>query len=77
MVSPTFDSAALTIVQRHGSACVVCHRRWPRPRIRVGQVACGTVVFACDDCAPVLSGRHQGPASLAARASGPAAAARL
>jgi hypothetical protein len=72
MLSLTFDPAALTIAQRHGSACVVCHKKWPRPRVRVGRVPCGTGVLACDDCAPVLTE----PVALAARRAGPVAAAR-
>ena len=73
MMSLTFDSTALTITQRHGNACVICHKKWPRPRIRAGQVPCGSEVYACDDCALVLSE----PAPHAARVAGPAAAARL
>lgn len=72
MMGLTFDPVALTIAQRHGSACVVCHKKWPRPRIRVGHVPCGTVVFACDDCAQALSG----PTPLAARVAEPAPATR-
>jgi hypothetical protein len=72
-MSLTFDPAGLTAAQRHGSACVVCHKKWPRPRNRAGQLPCGTEVFACDDCAPALSE----PVPRAARVREPASAARL
>ncbi|RJL21709.1 hypothetical protein [Bailinhaonella thermotolerans] len=49
-----FDPAGLTEAQRYGDACVVCHRRWPRPKIRVGRLPSHAVVLACDDCAPAL-----------------------
>ena len=32
----TFDPEGLSCAQREGDACVVCHKKWPRPRIRVG-----------------------------------------
>jgi len=28
-----FDPAGLTVTQRDGDACVVCHKKWPRPRV--------------------------------------------
>ncbi|RSN58258.1 hypothetical protein DMH08_22900 [Actinomadura sp. WAC 06369] len=49
---PTFDPAPLSTAQRLGDACVVCGKRWPRPRVRVGRLPDSTGVFACDDCAP-------------------------
>ncbi|MCP2339662.1 hypothetical protein FHU30_005031 [Actinomadura rupiterrae] len=49
-----FDPSALSAAQREGDACVVCHKRWPRPRVRVGRLPDGREVVACDDCAPVL-----------------------
>lgn len=55
MLGPTYDPTALTIVQRQGGACVVCHKKWPRPRVRAGQVPGGMAVYACDDCAPTLT----------------------
>ncbi|HEX6469460.1 MAG TPA: hypothetical protein VF069_10220 [Streptosporangiaceae bacterium] len=71
MLGLTFDPTALTIAQRHGSACVVCHKKWPRPRIRAGHVPCGAVVYACDECAATLTE----PAPLATRIAEPAPAA--
>ncbi|MCT9933941.1 hypothetical protein N5079_27390 [Planotetraspora sp. A-T 1434] len=50
----TFDPAGLTITQRDGDACVVCHKKWPRPRIKVGVLPDNTPVHACDDCAEAL-----------------------
>jgi hypothetical protein len=50
----TFDPGCLTSAQRHGDACVVCHKKWPRPRIHVGALPSGQTVFACEDCAPAL-----------------------
>ncbi|MBE1534817.1 hypothetical protein [Actinomadura algeriensis] len=49
---PTFDPAPLNTAQRMGDACLVCGKRWPRPRVRVGRLPDSTGVFACDDCAP-------------------------
>ncbi|MFC0041181.1 hypothetical protein [Actinomadura rayongensis] len=54
---PGFDPAGLDAAQRHGDACVVCRKRWPRPRVRVGHVPGGGGVFACDECATMLPGR--------------------
>lgn len=50
----TFDPGALSAAQRDGDACVVCHKKWPRPRVRVGSLPGGPGVFACADCAPAL-----------------------
>lgn len=50
----TFDPGALSAAQRVGDACVVCHKKWPRPRVRVGCQPDGSGVFACADCAPAL-----------------------
>ena len=33
----TFDPEGLTLTQRDGDACVVCHKKWPRPRVRAGE----------------------------------------
>ncbi|MBB4705480.1 hypothetical protein [Sphaerisporangium siamense] len=52
--SSTFDPGGLTGPQRDGDACVVCHKKWPRPRIRVGRLPSGTPVMACEECAKVL-----------------------
>jgi len=41
-----------------GDACVVCHKRWPRPRVRVGRLPDGSGVFACDECALALPPLH-------------------
>ncbi|MBA9007059.1 hypothetical protein HNR21_005941 [Actinomadura cellulosilytica] len=49
-----FDPGALSAAQRDGDACVACHKRWPRPRVRVGCLPSGSGVFACEDCAPAL-----------------------
>jgi hypothetical protein len=51
---PAFDPQALTTAQCDGDACVGCHKRWPRPRTRVGRLPDGYPVLACDDCAPPL-----------------------
>jgi hypothetical protein len=53
-VSPIFDPEALTEAQCYGDACVGCHKRWPRPRTRVGRIPAGNPVLACEDCAPAL-----------------------
>ena len=50
----TFDPGVLTVAQRYGDACVVCHKKWPRPRVRVGFLPDGSRVLACTDCAPAL-----------------------
>ncbi|GAB1824488.1 hypothetical protein HerbRD11066_76520 [Herbidospora sp. RD11066] len=50
----TFDPAGLTSVQRDGDACVVCHKKWPRPRVRVGRLPDDTTVHACDECTEAL-----------------------
>ncbi|TDD83214.1 hypothetical protein E1293_15050 [Actinomadura darangshiensis] len=46
------DPGGLSTAQRLGDACVVCRKRWPRPRVRVGRLPDSSGVFACDDCAP-------------------------
>ncbi|RCG32438.1 hypothetical protein DQ384_02725 [Sphaerisporangium album] len=50
----TFDPEDLTGPQRDGDACVVCHKKWPRPRVRVGRLPGGAPVMACEDCAKAL-----------------------
>ena len=50
----TFDPAGLTAIQREGDACVVCHKKWPRPRIKVGRLPDNAPVHACEDCAEAL-----------------------
>jgi hypothetical protein len=50
----TFDPEGLTGAQRDGDACVVCHKRWPRPRVRVGRLPDNATVLACGDCAEAL-----------------------
>ncbi|MCC5578705.1 hypothetical protein IMZ11_24050 [Microtetraspora sp. AC03309] len=51
---PTFDPAGLTATQLDGDACVVCHKKWPRPRVLVGRLPDDAPVHACDDCAEAL-----------------------
>ncbi|MDH2425254.1 hypothetical protein [Sphaerisporangium sp. TRM90804] len=50
----TFDPEDLTGPQRDGDACVVCHKKWPRPRIRVGRLPDDAPVMACEECAKAL-----------------------
>lgn len=50
-----FDPEELTLAQCDGDACVVCHKRWPRPRVRVGRLPDGRYVLTCEDCAELLS----------------------
>ncbi|GAA3689800.1 hypothetical protein GCM10022224_063980 [Nonomuraea antimicrobica] len=50
----TFDPEGLSGAQRDGDACVVCHKRWPRPRVRVGRLPDDSAVLACADCADAL-----------------------
>ncbi|MEO3810138.1 hypothetical protein ABGB17_14150 [Sphaerisporangium sp. B11E5] len=52
--TPTFDPADLTGPQRDGDACVVCHKKWPRPRVKAGRLPDGSPVMACEDCAKAL-----------------------
>jgi hypothetical protein len=49
---PTVDPGGLTEAQLLGDACVVCRKKWPRPRVRVGRLPDSSGVFACDECAP-------------------------
>ncbi|MFC4529712.1 hypothetical protein [Sphaerisporangium dianthi] len=49
-----FDPHDLTGPQREGDACVVCHKKWPRPRVRVGRLPDDAPVMACEDCAQAL-----------------------
>jgi hypothetical protein len=49
---PIVDPGGLSTAQRLGDACVVCRKKWPRPRVLVGRLPDSTGVFACDDCAP-------------------------
>lgn len=51
---PTFDPRELTSAQCYGDACVCCHKKWPRPRERVGRLPDGLQVLACDDCASAM-----------------------
>nr|WP_093168105.1 hypothetical protein [Sinosporangium album] len=66
----TFDPVPLSWAQRDGDACVVCHKKWPRPRVRVGRLPDSAVVFACPDCADALLSPpvRPGPAPASARA---------
>ncbi|WP_206184662.1 hypothetical protein [Thermoactinospora rubra] len=50
----TFDPESLTLAQCFGDACVVCHKKWPRPRVRVGRLPDESAVMACHDCAEAL-----------------------
>lgn len=50
----TFDPDGLTAAQREGNACVVCHKRWPRPRFRVGRLPDDSPVRSCGDCLDIL-----------------------
>ncbi|MEU7862636.1 hypothetical protein [Nonomuraea sp. NPDC049141] len=50
----TFDPDGLSCAQLDGDACVVCHKRWPRPRVRVGRFPDDAPVMACADCAEAL-----------------------
>jgi hypothetical protein len=50
----TFDPEGLSFAQRDGDACVVCHKRWPRPRVHVGRLPDSSRVLACPDCAEAL-----------------------
>ncbi|MEU6720976.1 hypothetical protein ABZ897_56800 [Nonomuraea sp. NPDC046802] len=50
----TFDPEGLSPAQREGDSCVVCHKRWPRPRMRVGRLPDNSALFACGDCAEAL-----------------------
>ncbi|MEV0590834.1 hypothetical protein [Nonomuraea cavernae] len=63
----TFDPDDLSSAQREGEACVVCHKRWPRPRVRVGRLPDHSAVLACGDCAEALT-----PAPLATVVAFPA-----
>nr|WP_243726022.1 hypothetical protein [Actinomadura rubrisoli] len=51
---PTFDPAGLSRPQRRGAACVVCGKRWPRPRVRAGRFPNGGGAYACEECAPAI-----------------------
>ncbi|MEU0519712.1 hypothetical protein [Streptosporangium sp. NPDC006007] len=50
----TFDPEGLTPAQREGDACVACHKKWPRPRARVGRLPDDGPLFACPECADAL-----------------------
>lgn len=49
-----FDPEELSPAQSFGDACVVCHKKWPRPRVRVGRLPDRSPVMACADCAEAL-----------------------
>lgn len=55
-----FDPSGLTPTQRDGDACVVCHKKWPRPRIKVGRLPNDAPVNACEDCAEALLPTSEG-----------------
>ncbi len=73
MSEPRFDPRPLSRAQRHGDACVVCGKRWPRPPVRVGRVPEGAGVFACHECARALPlpRRATGSGKTATPAGGP------
>lgn len=73
---PTFDPDGLTAAQRYGEACVVCHKKWPRPRAHVGRLPDDSRVFACDDCVPALRIIPQPVRRRAVRGKAPARRAR-
>ncbi|WP_260317345.1 hypothetical protein [Streptosporangium becharense] len=50
----TFDPEGLTRTQREGDACVACHKKWPRPRIRIGRLPDDAALYACPECADAL-----------------------
>ncbi|MFE3453061.1 hypothetical protein ACFXJ8_29480 [Nonomuraea sp. NPDC059194] len=50
----TFDADGMSAAQCDGDACVVCHKRWPRPRVHVGRLPDDSRVMACADCAEAL-----------------------
>jgi hypothetical protein len=50
----TFDPEGMSAAQREGDACVVCQKRWPRPRVRVGRFPDDMAALACADCAEAL-----------------------
>ncbi|GGS45440.1 hypothetical protein GCM10010156_00010 [Planobispora rosea] len=51
----TFDPEGLTPAQCDGDACVACHKKWPRPRARIGRLPSGALLFACPECADALA----------------------
>lgn len=51
---PVIDPADLNAAQRSGAACVVCDKRWPRPRRQAGTVPGGARVNSCEECAVLL-----------------------
>ncbi|GAT66994.1 hypothetical protein HS048_11880 [Planomonospora sp. ID91781] len=55
-----FDPEGLTPAQCEGDACVACHKRWPRPRVRIGRLPSEAVVLACPDCAEALLPQRAG-----------------
>ncbi|GAA0407176.1 hypothetical protein GCM10009530_69290 [Microbispora corallina] len=63
----TFDPDGLTMTQRDGDACVVCHKKWPRPRVKVGLLPDNAPVLACDDCAEALLPPQEGNVPLPRR----------
>jgi hypothetical protein len=62
-----FDPNGLSSIQRDGDACVVCHKKWPRPRIKVGRLPNDAPVHACDDCAEALLPAPEGKVPLPRR----------
>ncbi len=43
---PVVDPVGLSAAQLLGDACVVCRKKWPRPRVRVGRLPDSSGVFA-------------------------------
>ncbi|MDX6431594.1 MAG: hypothetical protein QOE54_3960 [Streptosporangiaceae bacterium] len=48
------DPEGLSRAQLAGTACVVCHKRWPAPSVRVGRLPSGEGVKACWECAATV-----------------------
>ena len=49
-----YDPLTLTVTQREGNACAVCHARWPRPRRVLGVLPDGNPVHGCAECAELI-----------------------
>ncbi|ROO82753.1 hypothetical protein EDD29_0236 [Actinocorallia herbida] len=56
-----FSADGLGRAQRSGGACASCGKRWPRPRLPIGRLVDGAVLYVCDDCTPGWEIIEDGP----------------
>ncbi|MFC6885322.1 MULTISPECIES: hypothetical protein [Actinomadura] len=49
-----FDASGMSGAQRMGEACALCAKRYPAPRVIIGEFAAGERARACEECGPAV-----------------------